>query len=492
LKNNTWVEVVREEWMNVIGTKWVFKKKKDEEGRVVRYKGRLVAKGYNQEYGIDYEETFAPVLKYKSFRLLLALAVLFGLEVEQMDIKTAFLNADIEEDIYLEMPDGVSVSKNRVLKLRKALYGIKQAPKAWNDNIDAFLRSLGFVPCIKDPCIYVKRSKANRSIMLGLYVDDIMSMYDKRDSVEYLQYKRQLMSKYEVSDLGRVNHILSMRVVMEKDKLCIDQHAYVIEKMNEFNMHECAVMDTPESGGKLVEATDEERLIDRDVSALRSIIGSLQYASVCTRPDITHAVNKVARFMAKGSKQHLVAAKRILRYLQGTQHLGLVYQKDASMKNDGALTVTGYCDSDWGGDLVDRRSTTGYCVFVNGNLVSWNTKKQTTVATSSAEAEVMASAALVSEIKWLILILEELGFVVNKPITVYCDNQSAISISENDVKHDRSKHIDIKYHFVHDEIVQKNIEMKYIRTADQLADIFTKGLGATVFVRLRDQLMRQQ
>jgi hypothetical protein len=167
-----------------------------------------------------------------------------------------------------------------------------------------------------------------------------------------------------------------------------------------------------------------------------------------------------------------------------------VYKKDENMKNNTALTVTGYCDSDWGGDLVDRRSTTGYCVFVNDNLVSWNTKKQTTVATSSAEAEVMASAALVSEIKWLILILEELGFIVNKPITVLCDNQSAISISENDVKHDRSKHIDIKYHFVHDEIVSKNIEMKYIKTDDQLADIFTKGLGATVFGRLRDRLMK--
>jgi hypothetical protein len=502
LQNGTWVEVMRKSGMNLIGTKWVFTKKKDENGKkdvngkAVKFKARLVAKGYNQEYGIDYSETFAPVLKYKSFRLMLAIATLFDLEVEQLDVKTAFLNADLEETVYIEVPDGVSVSKNKVLKLKKALYGLKQAPKAWNDNIDAFLRSVGFNPCIKDPCIYVKKSKSKTGMVLGLYVDDIMPMYHRRDRDEWNQFKQVLMNKYQVSDLGRVSNILKMKVMMDKDKLYINQQEYVNEKLIEYNMSECAMTDTPEASGvKLVEAADDDKLNENDVSLLRSIVGSLQYASVSTRPDITHAVNKVARFMAKGGRQHVIAAKRILRYLQGTQHLGLVYQKDEKMVIEGGqkvLTVTGYCDSDWGGDLVDRKSTTGYCVFVNNNLVSWNTKKQTTVATSSAEAEVMAAAAVVSEIMWLKMILGELGFMVKTPITVYCDNQSAISITTKDVKHERTKHIDIKYHFVHDEIVSNNIEMKYVSTKDQLADIFTKGLGATAFVKLRDQLMNQQ
>jgi hypothetical protein len=425
---------------------------------------------------------------------LLALAVLFGLEVEQMDIKTAFLNADVDEEIYLEIPDGVNVSKKMVLKLKKALYGIKQAPKAWNDNIDRFLRSLGFVPCVKDPCIYVKRSKTNRSMMLGLYVDDIMSLYASVDKNEWLQYKQQLMSKYQVSDLGRVNHILSMKVTMTDDKLYIDQQAYVNEKLNSFNMHECKSMNTPESGVKLVEAKDNERLSETETTLLRSIIGSLQYASISTRPDITHAVNTVSRFMQNGGRQHMVAAKRVLHYLQGTQHLGLVYKKDANLKIDSegqktVLTVTGYCDSDWGGDPLDRRSTSGYCVFVNGNLVSWKTKKQPTVAQSSTEAELMASVELMNDIQWVRMILGELGFEVRTPMTMYCDNQSAISISENDVKHDRTKHIDIKYYAVHEQIVNKNVQMQYIKTDDQLADIFTKGLGAIAFIRLRDQLM---
>ena len=494
-KNQTWVEMNREEWMNVIGSKWVFKKKKDENGNVQRYKSRLVAKGYNQEYGVDYNETFAPVLKYKSFRLLLILAILFDLEVDQMDVKTAFLNADVDEDIYLDVPDGVNVSKNKVLKLLKALYGIKQAPKAWNDNINAYLLSLGFTACIKDTCIYVKRTKTNNDIMLGLFVDDVMPVYNKRDKNEWLQYKQQLMTKYEVSDLGRVNHILGMKVSFNGDKICIDQHVYVKEKLNEFNMHECKMMKTPEqSGVKLVEAAENEKLDDKYTKMMRGIVGSVMYASVSTRPDITHAVNMVARFMAKPGHHHLIAAKCILRYLQGTQHLGLVYQKDERMKDDGdkkTVTVTGYCDSDWGGDLVTRKSTTGYCVFVNNNLVSWNTKKQQTVATSSAEAEVMASVEVVKEVKWLQQMLSELGFIVKTPTIVFCDNQSAIRISEKDVQHDRTKHIDIKYHFVKDELRSKNIEMKYISTDKQLADIFTKGLSSTVFVRLRDELMKQ-
>jgi hypothetical protein len=290
------------------------------------------------------------------------------------------------------------------------------------------------------------------------------------------------------------NHILGMKVSFDDDKIYIDQHVYVKEKLNEFNMHECKMMKTPEqSGVKLIEAEDDERLDDKHTKVMRGIVGSVMYASVSTRPDITHAVNMVARFMAKPGNHHLLAAKCILRYLQGTQHLGLVYQKDEGMKDHGdnkMVTVTGYCDSDWGGDLVTR-TTTGYCVFVNNNLVSWNTKKQQTVATPSAEAEVMASVEVVKEVKWLQQMLSELGCTVKTPTIVFCDNQSAIRISEKDVQHDRTKHIDIKYHFVKDELRSKNIEMKYISTDNQLADIFTKGLSSTVFVRLRNELMKQ-
>ena len=243
IKNKTWTVVDRTNDMNVVGSKWVFKIKRGVEGKIARYKARLVAKGYTQVYGIDYRETFAPVLKYKSLRIILALSTSTHINIEQMDVKTAFLNATVSEDIYVEVPEGMRlmIGEGKVLKLQRALYGIKQAPREWNENIDAYLRSLGYQPCKKDPCLYIKMSKTNKHIIIGLFVDDIVSAYDRENEDEWNEIKDRLKERYELTDMGAIQHVLGMRVKKRDDgTITIDQQLYIEKKLSEFGMSQCA------------------------------------------------------------------------------------------------------------------------------------------------------------------------------------------------------------------------------------------------------------
>ena len=382
-KNVTWTVMKKNNNMNVIDAKWIFKKKKNEKGEVKKYKARLVARGFNQEYGIDYLETFAPVLKIKSLRLIIALSATTTRRIEQLDVKTAFLNADVHEDIYVLPPVGMNVKNDSVLKLNKALYGIKQAPREWNVNINSFFVRLGYKQCKKDPCIYVRISTRGNIMILGLFVDDIITSYDVRDEQEWNNVKKQMMAQYDLTDIGDVHHILGMRVTRTHENIFIDQETYIHEKLKTFNMSECKGVSTPGDVNVMLNDSSESA----NANLYRSIVGSLIYASTSTRPDITHAVNVTSRFMHAPTETHMRAAKRILRYLIDSTNYALKYN---NQNNNNDTTITAYCDADWGGDKVDRKSTTGYCVYVNDNLISWNTKKQTTVALSTAEAELMA------------------------------------------------------------------------------------------------------
>src|SRR6185437_1047209 len=387
------------------------------------------------------------VLKYKSLRIILSLAAIHNLELQQLDIKTAFLNAEVKENIFVELPEGINIkdkNKSPILKLNRALYGIKQAPKLWNDNLNKRLTSMGFKPCMKDTCIYVKKSKNNNNILLGIFVDDILSAYDKVDEREWVIIKKVLGEVYDLSDLGELHHILGMRVKRNINSIYLDQTVYICDKLKLFNMQECKSQNTPEEITKLVKCEENELLDDELITVYRGIVGSLIYATIPTRPDITHAVNMLSRFMTRPGNNHLNAGKRILRYLHGTSEYGLQYNRNRN--EDGKITISAYSDSEWGGDLEDRKSTTGYVVFINDNLVSWNTKKQATVALSTAEAELMAAAEVIKEVLWMKYILNELMYEVSLPIKIFIDNQSTIRIIQNDIEHDRTKHIDIKYY----------------------------------------------
>ena len=479
-KNKTWsiANIKDTASINIIDTKWIFKVKTNADGKIVRYKARLVARGFTQEYGIDYTETFAPVLKTKSLRLILALSATEEREIVQFDVKTAFLNAQVHEDIYIAIPQGMKVDNkdgNTVLKLNKALYGIKQAPREWNININNYLLTVGFLPCKKDPCIYVKISKHNNSMILGLFVDDIIVSYTREDKQEWSSIKQALMTKYEISDMGRVSSILGIMVNMGKrNDIYIHQQKYIKEKLQLFNMHTCKSCNVP--GDVNIMLDDNTESVDS--SLYRSMVGALMYMCLYTRPDITHAVNICSRFMSNPTVTHMQAIKKVFRYLAGNSEYGIRYNNNY---NNNKVTITGYSDADWGGDKYDRKSTTGYCVFVNNNLITWNTKKQETVALSSAEAELMAIVEVTKEVTWMNNILEEMHYDVHKPISVMSDNQSAIKIAQNDIEHDRTKHIAIKYYYIRDEINKNNVAVKWIQSQQQIADIFTKSLTVQPF-----------
>jgi len=325
-KNKTWSVITRPLNINIVSTKWIFTKKRDENGRVKRYKARLVARGFTQQYGIDYRETFAPVLKSKSLKIIIALSANTHThrKIAQLDVKTAFLNADVKEDIYVYPPEGMSVGESEILKLNKALYGIKQAPHEWNNNIHNSLISLGFHQCVKDTCVYVKMSRTGHMIILGLFVDDMIISYTLADENEWLEIKKKMMEKYELSDMGEARVILGMRITKHDGYTYIDQQNYTREKLNEFGLSDC--IESPIPGDSSVHNRDKIGEVDRH--KYMQIVGSLIYAHHGTRPDITHSTNIVCRYMSQPNANHMQAAVKILRYMKGTVKYGLKYKND--------------------------------------------------------------------------------------------------------------------------------------------------------------------
>ena len=483
IKNGTWKIVKKEKNINIVTTKWVFVKKKDEYGNVLRYKARWVARGFTQEYGIDYEQTFAPVLKGKSIRIIMSVSASPNSKVVQLDFKTAYLNASVKEDIYVTPPPTIKVKQDEVMKLVKALYGLKQSGREWNLEINKYLLANNYTRCVKDTCIYIKQTKTSDVIIIGLYVDDIVISYDKKDEEEWLNEKKKLMSTYELTDIGPIKHLLGIRFSKERDgTIYMDQQAYIKEKLNQFKLSECKSVTTPGDQNIQVNESDESA----DAHDYRSMVGSLIYASTWTRPDITHAVNMVSRYMQTPTVVHQRAATKILRYLSGTSDFKLKYNNYNNNKN---VVITGYCDADWGGDKTDRKSTTGYCVYVNDNLVSWNAQKQHTVALSTAEAELMAMTEVMKEVAYIEQVLGEMKYVIQLPTAVFSDNQAAVQITHNDVNHDRTKHIAIRHLAVRDSINNKQIDVKWLRTDQQIADIFTKSLNFPQFNQHRQRLI---
>ena len=328
-------------------------------------------------------------------------------------------------------------------------------------------------------------------------------------------YQTTSQKQYELTDIGDVHHILGMRVTRQNinndsnnnnninyNVTFIDQQTYINSKLSQFNMGESKETSTPGDVNVLLNDSSEKA----DANLYRSIVGSLIYASTSTRPDITHAVNIASRVMHAPTQTHMRAAKKVLRYLAGCDSYALKYtnnnnnnnqhnnssnDRDNNINNNG-IELVAYCDADWGGDKADRKSTTGYCVYMNDNLISWNTKKQVTVALSTAEAELMAIVEAVKEVKWMSQLLTEMNVNVKMPISIYTDNQAAIKIAQHDIEHDRTKHIDIKYHFIRDEINNKQVAINWIRTERQVADVFTKTLSSPSFINHRNRLVHER
>ncbi|KAH9699990.1 protein kinase domain-containing protein [Citrus sinensis] len=395
-KNDTWVITDLPAGKRPVGCKWIFTVKYKADGSVERLKARLVAKGFTQSYGIDYLETFAPVAKLNTIRILLSLAVNLDWYLYQLDIENAFLNGDLEEEVFMEVPQGLdlNLTGNKVCKLKKSLYGLKQSPRAWFDRFTKAVVRLG------------------------------------NDEEELQKLKKQLAQEFEVKDLGNLKYFLGMEVARSRKGIVVSQRKYTLDLLKETGF----------------------------------------------------AVSAVSQFMHNPTEQHMDAVFRILKYLKMTPGKGLFFKK-SEYRN-----IEIYSDADWAGDVTNRRSTSAYCSYVWGNLVTWRSKKQSVVARSSAEAEFRALANGICEGIWIKRVLKELGVCSPSSILMRCDNQAAISIAKNPVHHDRTKHVEIDRHFISEKVTSGSVELKYIPTRQQIADILTKALPRPNFEDLSNKL----
>jgi len=479
-ENNTWYFCELPRGHKAIGLKWVYKVKKNPEGEIVKYKARIVAKGYAQRQGVDYDEVFAPVARLETVRLLLALAAYGGWEVHHMDVKSAFLNGDLQEEVYVHQPPSFSDPRHvgQVLRLRKALYALKQAPRAWNAKLDSELLSLGFRKCSVEHAVY-RRGVGESLLLISLYVDDLIICGPC--VVQITHFKQQMKNTFSMSDLGLLSYYLGMEVMQKDGVITICQSSYAAKIVQQCQMTGCNPVDTPME--QRVKLTKAKTGTEKNVTRYRSIIGMLRYL-VNTRPDLSFAVGIVSRFMEAPDNEHWAAVKRIIRYVSGTLNYGCKFIRGENSE----MLLLGYTDSDQAGDLVQRKSTSGVLFFLGSNLITWSSQKQRIVALSSCEAEYVAAALGACQGVWLSRLIAELKNEQVQKFRLLIDNKSAIELSKNPVHHERSKHIDTRYHYIRDCIEQGVVEVDHVRTGDQLADILTKPLARMRFAELRMKL----
>ncbi|CAH9096431.1 unnamed protein product [Cuscuta europaea] len=467
--NGTWELTALPSGKKALGSRWVYKIKYHADGRIERLKARLVVLGNHQVEGIDYNETFAPVAKLVTVRAFLAVAVTKNWELHQMDVHNAFLHGDLDEEVYMKCPPGFSVSSNQVCRLRKSLYGLKQAPRCWFAKLVAALHAYGFVQSCADYSLFTC-SRGGTQVNVLVYVDDLI--ISGNNSTTISMFKNYLHSCFHMKDLGVLKYFLGIEVARSPDGLFLSQRKYTLDIITESGLLGAKPAATPIDINHCLARSNSDLLADP--LPYRRLLGRLIYLAV-TRPDLSYSIHLLSQFMQSPKTDHWLAALRIVRYLKGTPGQGIL------LRSDSALSLTGWCDSDWAACPITRRSISGWIVFLGHSPISWKTKKQVTVARSSAEAEYRSMAAATCELKWLKALLLSLGVHHPQTIPLLCDSQSALHIAQNPVFHERTKHIEMDCHFVRDAIQDRLIAPSYVPTTYQLADIFTKALGKTQF-----------
>jgi len=473
MSNGTWEVVERPYGCKPVGCKWVFKKKLRPDGTIEKYKARLVAKGYTQKEGEDFFDTYSPVARLTTIRVLLSLAASYGLLVHQMDVKTAFLNGELEEEIYMDQPDGF-VSKGQegmVCKLLKSLYGLKQAPKQWHEKFDRTLTSAGFVVNEADRCVYYRYGGAE-GVILCLYVDDILIFGTSLNVIK--EVKEFLSQNFEMKDLGEADVILNIKLVKEiNGGVILTQSHYVEKVLSRFGYSDYKPVSTPYDASLILR---KNKRIMRDQLRYSQIIGSLMYLASATRPDISFAVSKLSRFVSNPGDDHWKALERVMRYLKGTMNYGIHYTGYPRV-------LEGYSDSNWISDADEIKATSGYVFTLGGGAVSWKSCKQTILTRSTMEAELTALDTATVEAEWLRELLMDLPIVEKllPTILMNCDNQTVIvkvNSSKDNMK--SSRHVKRRLKSVRKLRNSGVIALDYVQTAKNLADQFTKGLSRNV------------
>lgn len=475
----------------VLGCKTVWKTKCDENGKEIKKKCRIVAKGFMED--TDGQQTFAPVSNYSTIRTVLSLAASLDLELYQCDIKSAYLMANLPEDreTYMEIPEGLPNTDEDgyelVWKLKKSLYGLASAGRLWSEKLSKFMESQGFRRSHSDPALYMRGKAGEDLFLITTWVDDLI-IAASRAAID------QFMRAIDASDLdasahGDLHFILNMQIRRDRKEktITLTQATYIHQLVETFNMQDAKRMLTPlPPHTSLSEVNDDKQADDApaELSRYRELVGSLNYIANTVRADISFAVSLLSRFLANPRIHHWNAAIHCLKYLKGTADLGITYHGTAESKN----VIVGYTDSDWAGDKSTGRSTSGYVFMLNGAAISWRSQRQPVVATSTAEAELISASLATQEAIHLRMLLGEMG-LRQGPIKIYEDNQPCIKIAENPINSDRTKHIHVRYFFVRERVQRNEITLEYMPTDRMLADCLTKSLEAPKVVAFRKVIM---
>ena len=479
--NYVWELVDLPESVRPIGCKWIYKKKRGVDGKVETFKARLVSKGYTQKEGVDYEETFSPVAMLKSIRIILSITAALDYEMWQMDVKTAFLNGYLDESIYMMQPEGFIVEgqEQKVCKLLRSIYGLKQASRSWNLRFDETIKTFGFEQNVDEPCVY-KYIKETKVVFLVLYIDDILLIGN--DIGLLSDVKKWLVEKFQMKDLGQASYVLGIQIIRDRKNklLALSQASYIDKVLARFSMQNSKKGQLPTRHGiilskeKCPKTPQEEEDIRRVPYA--SVVGSLMYAMLCTRPDICYAIGIVSRYQSNPGLAHWIAVKHILKYLRRTRNYMLIY-------SGADLNPIGYTDSDFMSDKDSRKSTSGSVFTLGGGAVVWRSVKQPNIADSTMEAKYIAACEAAKEAVWLKKFITDLEVVPNmdKPIVLYCDNSGAVANCKEPRSHKRGKHIERKYHLIREIVYRGDVDVMKITLQDNLVDPFTKTLPAKSF-----------
>ena len=466
-ETETFELVERPKDAKVVRGKWVYSSKGDPTGNII-HKARFVAKGCSQVQGVNYEETFSPTARMESVRLLIAVAINNDYKIHQMDVRRAYLHAPIDCDIYCEQPEGYEAPQEGgsklVWKLLKSLYGLKQSGRNWHKILSDFLKQSGFTQSKVDTCVFVKLEVGGTTILL-VWVDDIILVASSDELMNFV--KSLLMERFRMKDLGQICFFLGIEFTPRDGGLLMSQTMYLKSVLKRFGMDSCKPRGTP-CEMKVESYSVNEGTID--IEKYREMVGSLVYAMVCTRPDLSYVVTKLSQHLSCPTEGDLVTMKHVFQYIQGTLDQGLFFSKQIPR-------LSAYCDADWGSTCEDRKSITGYCFSLSpeGPVISWKSKKQKSVALSTCEAEYVAISIAAQEASYLTQLYKDMTGITMKPVLIRNDNTGAISIIKNPSNHHKTKHIDIRYHYVRENNADGNISVQYVKSGKNIADMFTKA-----------------
>ncbi|CAA7258863.1 unnamed protein product [Cyclocybe aegerita] len=465
----------------------IFKIKRNEDGQIDRFKVRVVFKGFEQIYGKDYTSTTSPTARMESWRILLHIGASLNWDARQIDVKTAFLYGLLPDDEtqYMEQPEGFEEpeKKDWVWKLQRGLYGMKQSGRIWNQTMNDAMIGWGFTKLTSEPCIYYRKTDTG-TIIATVHVDDFLSIADS--TRENDTFEIQMQGLWEISSRP-VKFCVGIAINrnLQDNTVCLSQTALIDKVVSQFGQSDAHPISTPMDPGLKLRRPDPKDITPTERTQLnklpyRSLVGCLIYLAIGTRPDILYAVQQLSQFLDCYTYAHWTAATRVVRYLKGTRSLAL------RLGGKGSIRLLGFTDSDWANCLDTRRSVGGYGFTLGSGVISWTSKKQSTIATSTCQAEYMAAFDASKEAMFLRNLLSEVNFAPNQPTTILCDNNAAIIISEDPLHHNRTKHFDIRY--LREHVQTHDISLAYINTKDNLADIFTKALPTQQFIRLRSFL----